>query len=68
MHGLRVIRQKQKISQKELAKATGFAAASISRYETGNRKISVDVAKCLSKALNINWGLLFDEQTATKDL
>jgi transcriptional regulator with XRE-family HTH domain len=68
MYGLRVIRQRQKLSQKELAKATGFAAASISRYETGNRKMSVDVAKRLSEALNTNWALLFEEQTATKDL
>ena len=68
MCGLRAIRQKQKLSQKELAKATGFTAASISRYETGNRKMSVDVAKRLSKALNTSWASLFEEQAATKDL
>ncbi len=67
MCGLRAIRQKQKLSQKELAKATGFTAASISRYETGNRKMSVDVAKRLSKALNTNWASLFDDQMATTD-
>lgn len=67
MCSLRAIRQEQKLSQKELAKATGFTATSISRYETGNRKMSVDVAKRLSKALNTNWASLFDDQTATKD-
>lgn len=67
MCGLRTIRQQQKISQKELAKATGLSAASISRYETGDRKLSVDVAKRLSVTLNINWASLFDEQMATKD-
>ena len=67
MSGLRTIRRKQKLSQRELAAATGLTAASISRYETGGRKMSVDVAKRLSKALNTNWAALFDEQMATKD-
>jgi len=57
-----MIRQKQKLSQKELAAATGLTATSISRYETGSRKMSVEVAKRLSKALNTDWAALFDEQ------
>ena len=66
MCSLRAIRQEQKLSQKELAKAAGLTAASISRYETGDRKISVDVAKRLSKALNTNWASLFEDQLTTK--
>ena len=66
MCSLRAIRQEQKLSQKELAKAAGLTAASISRYETGDRKISVDVAKRLSKALNTNWVSLFEDQLTTK--
>jgi transcriptional regulator with XRE-family HTH domain len=62
MSKLRMIRQKQKLSQKELAAATGLTATSISRYETGSRKMSVEVAKRLSKALNTDWAALFDEQ------
>jgi transcriptional regulator with XRE-family HTH domain len=67
MSGLRTIRRRQKLSQRELAEATGLTAASISRYETGGRKMSVDVAKRLSKALNTNWISFFDEQMTTKD-
>lgn len=67
MSGLRIIRRKQNLSQRELAEATDLTAASISRYETGGRKMSVNVAKRLSKALNVNWISLFDEQMATKD-
>lgn len=67
MSGLRTIRQEQKLSQKELAAATGLTAASISRYETGGRKMSVDVAKRLSLALKTNWVSLFDDQMAMKD-
>lgn len=66
MCSLRAIRQEQKLSQKELAEAAGLTAASISRYETGDRKISVDVAKRLSKALNTNWVSLFEDQLTTK--
>jgi transcriptional regulator with XRE-family HTH domain len=68
MNGLRAIRHKQMLSQRELAEATGLTAASISRYETGGRKMSVDVAKRLSVALNTNWTTLFDEQTASKEV
>lgn len=67
MNGLRTIRRMQKISQRELAAATGLTAASISRYETGGRKMSVDIAKRLSIALNTSWISLFDEQPATKE-
>jgi len=67
MFGLRVIRQERMLSQKELAKAAGFATASMSRYETVNRIMSVDIAKRLSKTLNTNWASLFDEQIALKD-
>ena len=62
MNRLRAIRHMQMLSQRELAEATGLTAASISRYETGDRKMSVDVAKRLSVVLNTNWTALFDEQ------
>ena len=68
MNGLRAIRRKQMLSQRELAEATGLTAASISRYETGGRKLSVDIAKRLSVALNTNWTALFDEQVASKEV
>lgn len=68
MSGLRRIRQEHKLSQKELALVTGLTAASISRYETGGRRMSVDVAKRISKALNVNWVSLFADQKAMKDL
>lgn len=68
MSCLRAIRQAQNLSQKKLAEATGLTAASISRYETGNRQMSVEVAKRLSKALNTEWAKLFDEQLTAKEL
>lgn len=68
MNGLRAIRHKQMLSQRELAEAAGLTAASISRYETGDRKMPVDIAKRLSVALNTNWTALFDEQIASKEV
>jgi len=68
MNGLRAIRHKQMLSQRELAEAAGLTAASISRYETGHRKMPVDIAKRLSVALNTNWTALFDEQIASKEV
>ncbi len=66
MVGLKAIRLKQRLSQRDLAKATGLTPASISRYETGTRKMSVDTAKKLSKVLGADWVVLFDEQLPKK--
>ena len=45
-----------RLTQKQLADATGLTSASISRYENGKHYISVDIAKRLAAASQISIG------------
>lgn len=60
MNRLRVVRESRGLSQKELAEATGLTATTISRYETGKRKLTVEVAQQLAKVLDMDWVCLFE--------
>lgn len=56
---IKFLREKKKLTQTELAKIVGVSAASISMYETGERK-PTDVVKIkLSKALGRSVGYIF---------
>lgn len=55
MNSLKEIRLSKKMSQNELANIIGVSIATISRYETGKRKISVESAKKLGEVLQVNW-------------
>jgi len=61
MSKLRAFRLEKKLSQFELGKAIGVSPICISRYERGERKISVDTAKKIALVLDIEWTSLFDE-------
>ena len=60
MNRLRLARERQGISQRELAKASGVTATSISRYETGERQLNVEKAKRIASVLSIDWIELFE--------
>lgn len=52
MNTLREMRKQHGLSQAALAEAIGSTQECISRYETGERKPSIDVAVLLARALN----------------
>ena len=56
------IRQRRKYlgySMAELGRKAGVSAAAISRYELGQREISVEMGKKIAKELNISTSVLF---------
>ena len=60
MNRLRLAREQRGISQRDLGKAMGVSAATISRYETGERKLTVEVAKRIASVLDQDRVNLFD--------
>ena len=62
MENLRKARLAKKLSQKELADELGVTTATISRYESGERKLPVDTAKRIAEILEVDWYTLFDEE------
>ena len=52
---LRASRFKNSISQRELSKKSGIPITTISKYENGERKVSIMQAKKLAKALKTNY-------------
>jgi len=61
MVALRDERRKQHLTQAALAKAVGMTTATISRYETGKRRISIKAAKVIAPILGIKWISLIEE-------
>ena len=62
MENLRKARLAKKLSQKELADELGVTTATISRYESGERKLQVETAKRIAEILEVDWYTLFDEE------
>ena len=62
MENLRKARLAKKLSQKELADELGVTTATISRYESGERKLPVETAKRIAEILEVDWYTLFDEE------
>ena len=60
MNRLRLAREQRGISQRDLGKAMGVSATTISRYETGERKLTVEAAKRIANVLDEDWVNLFD--------
>jgi len=60
MNPLRLAREQRGISQRDLGKAMGVSAATISRYETGERKLTVEAARRIASVLDEDWVNLFD--------
>ena len=57
---LKEIRKKRNLTVAELAERVGTTEASISRYETGSRKMSVEMAKKIADVLKVKWWKLYD--------
>ena len=55
MSCLREARRKRNLTQAELAEAAKLTTATISRYETGRRRVSIKAAKVLGEVLGVNW-------------
>ena len=57
---LRGLRTRENMSQKKLEKLTGILVSNISKYESGNRKITENIAKKLAKAFKVNFKKFLD--------
>jgi len=53
-------RRKKKLTISELAELVGISGATICRYEKGERKMSVDIAKKIAEVLCVKWWRLYD--------
>lgn len=56
---LKSLRQKHGLSQEELANQIGVARTTIAMIETGKNRMTVEMAKKLSKVFEIDWRELF---------
>lgn len=57
---LKEFRKKRNLTVAELAERVGTTEASISRYETGSRKLPVEMAKKIADVLKVKWWKLYD--------
>jgi len=57
---LKEARKKKKMSLEELAKKIGVTEGAISRYETGDRNMSVETARKIADVLKVKWWKLYD--------
>lgn len=60
MKKLKDLRIKHNLTQKELGKIIGVSRKTVSSYELGYRRLSVDRAKRLGDRLKFNWWELFE--------
>lgn len=58
---MKAYRKAAKMTVRELASAVGTTEVTISRYETGKRKMSVGMAKKIADVLEVDWWKLYDE-------
>ena len=67
MNRLRVARESRGLSQKELGEATGLTATTISRYETGKRKLPNEHIKTVCLHFRVSADYLLDLPTDLQD-
>lgn len=60
---LREIRERNGLSQSDLADKTGFQPSAISHFETGKREPSFENLKRLANALNVSTDFLMGRET-----
>ena len=58
MENMKILREKQKLTQKQLADLAGLAPSSIANYETGKREPSIAVLCTLADGLDCSLDLL----------
>lgn len=61
MEKLKETRKKAGLTQKQIAKLIGISKSSYGHYEIGRRKLPVEIAKDIGKALDINWWELYED-------
>lgn len=61
MERLKETRKKAGLTQKQIAKLIGISKSSYGHYEIGRRKLPVEIAKDIGKALDINWWELYED-------
>lgn len=61
MDRLREVRKDAGLTQKQIAKLIGISKSSYGHYEIGRRKLPVEIAKDIGKALDINWWELYED-------
>lgn len=61
MERLKKTRKKAGLTQKQIAKLIGISKSSYGHYEIGRRKLPVEIAKDIGKALDINWWELYED-------
>lgn len=61
MEKLKETRKKAGLTQKQIAKLIGISKSSYGHYEIGRRKLPVETAKDVGKALDINWWELYED-------
>lgn len=64
MYKLRDLRSNQGLSQRDLARATGIAQTTISRWETEGRGMPIDKAVDIANALGCKVDDLVDKETS----
>ena len=60
--GLREARKAAGMSLRDLAQKVGVTAASINRYELGQRSPKIPIAKRIAEVLGVNWYDLVDNR------
>ncbi|MDU3456670.1 MAG: helix-turn-helix transcriptional regulator [Peptoniphilus harei] len=61
MKKLKEIRENAGLTQKQLASLIGISKSRYGHYEIGRRKLPIEIAKDIGKALDINWWELYED-------
>lgn len=61
MKKLKEIRENAGLTQKQLAGLIGIGKSRYGHYEIGRRKLPIEIAKDIGKALDINWWELYED-------
>lgn len=62
---LKQLREKQALTQKQVANLSCISKSHYTQIESGNRTPSVSVAKRIAYTLNFHWHIFFDNQLHT---
>lgn len=63
---LKKVRIERNMSQKEVAMKIGVTATTICRYESGKRKLPLEIAKKLADVFDISWQQFYEENNVEK--
>ncbi len=58
---LKKLRVEKNMSQYEVGKRIGVTATTICRYESGKRKLPLEIAKKLADIFSVSWQIFYEE-------